>query len=181
MPGGSHPPPVDVIVNYSLALRRARANEVIGLAKSNLKDALADRVGYVLLRAVGAVRAELRTRLADENLHVSDAGVLQLVGESKNIISSEIGKVFDIKRANMVALLDRLEAAGLIARVPLDGKKRAIVLTAPGREKLRRVNRITAQFEADLISRVPAEHRKHLLPALGALWSWGQSASADDD
>lgn len=144
----------------------------------HLKDALADRVGYVLLRAVGAMRAELRSRLADEDLHVSDAGVLQLVGDRKDIISSEIGKVFDIRRANMVALLNRLEAAGLIERVPLDGKKRAIVLTAAGRKKLRRVNRITAQFESDLISRVPAEHREHLLPALKALWSWGRSRAA---
>jgi DNA-binding MarR family transcriptional regulator len=146
-------------------------------AKPQLKDTLADRVGYVLLRAVGAIRAELRTRLADEDLHVSDAGVLQLVGDRKDIISSEIGKVFEIKRANMVVLLNRLEAAGLIERVPLDGKKRAIVPTAAGREKLRRVNRITAQFESDLVSRVPAEHRKHLLPALKALWSWGRSGA----
>jgi DNA-binding MarR family transcriptional regulator len=148
------------------------------LAKADIKDALADRVGYVLLRAVGAVRAELKARLADENLHVSEAGVLQLVGDRKDLISSEIGKVFDIERANMVVLLDRLETAGLIQRVPLDKKKRAIVLTAAGREKLRRVNRITAQFESDLIAKVPAEHRKHLLPALKALWSWAQPGTA---
>jgi DNA-binding MarR family transcriptional regulator len=147
------------------------------LAKVDIKDALADRVGYVLLRAVGAVRAELRARLADEDLHVSEAGVLQLVGDRKDIISSEIGKVFDIERANMVVLLDRLETAGLIQRVPLDKKKRAIVLTAAGREKLRKVNRITAQFESDLIAKVPVEHRKHLLPALKALWSWAQSGA----
>jgi DNA-binding MarR family transcriptional regulator len=151
---------------------------MIVMAKPHLKDVLADRVGYVLLRAVGAIRAELASRLAAEHLHVSDAGVLQLVGDRKDIISSQIGKVFEIKRANMVVLLDRLEAAGLIDRVPLDGKKRAIVLTAAGRDKLRRVNRITAQFESDLISRVPPEHRKHLLPALKALWSWGRSRAA---
>jgi DNA-binding MarR family transcriptional regulator len=101
--------------------------------------------------------------------------VLQLVADRKDVISSEIGKVFDIKRANMVVLLDRLENSGLIERVPLDGKKRAIVLTPAGREKLRRVNRITAQFEADLVARVPTQHRKHLLPALKALWTSTQS------
>jgi DNA-binding MarR family transcriptional regulator len=145
--------------------------------KPDLKDALSDRLGYVLLRAVGAVRAELRSRLADEELHVSDAGVLQLVADRKDVISSEIGQVFDIKRANMVVLLDRLENSGFIERVPLDGKKRAIVLTPAGREKLRRVNRITAQFEADLVARVPPQHRKHLLPALKALWTWTPPAA----
>lgn len=146
------------------------------MVKRHLKDPLADRVGYVLLRAAGVMGAELRSRLAEEGLHVSDAGVLQLVGDRKDMISSEIGRVFDIRRANMVVLLDRLEDAGLIERVPLDGKKRAIVLTAAGLKKLQRVGRITAQFESDLVSRVPAEHRKHLLPALKALWSWGRSA-----
>ena len=131
---------------------------MIAVIKPDLNGALADRVGYVLLRAVGAVRAELRSRLAREDLHVSDAGVLQLVGDKKDIISSEIGKVFDIERANMVVLLDGLQTAELIERVPLDGKKRAIVLTSAGRGSWR-VNRITAQFESDLISRVPAEHR----------------------
>lgn len=145
------------------------------MAKRHLKDPLTDRLGYVLLRAAAAIGAELRSRLASEGLHVSDAGVLQLVGERKDMISSEIGRVFDIRRANMVVLLDRLEDAGLIQRVPLDGKKRAIVLTAAGLKKLQRVGRITAQFESDLISRVPAEHRKHLLPALKVLWSWGRS------
>jgi len=78
----------------------------------------------------------------------------------------------------MVVLLDRLETAGFIERVPLDGKKRAIVLTTAGWEKLRRINRITELFESDLLSRVPSEHRKHLLPALKALWSWGESGNA---
>jgi DNA-binding MarR family transcriptional regulator len=148
------------------------------MAKRYLKDPLSDRVGYVLLRAAAVMGAELRSRLADEGLHVSDAGVLQLVQDRKDMISSEIGRVFDIRRANMVVLLDRLEAAGLIERVPLDGKKRAIVLTAAGRKKLQRVTRITAQFEQDLRSQLPAEHEKHLLPALKALWSWGRSGVA---
>lgn len=147
------------------------------MVKRHLKDPLADRPGYVLLRAAGVMGAELRSRLANEGLHVSDAGVLQLVGDRKDVISSEIGRVFDIQRANMVVLLNRLEAAGLIKRVPVDGKKRAIVLTAAGRRKLQRVGRITAQFESDLVSQVPAEHRKHLLPALKALWSWGRSGA----
>jgi len=52
---------------------------MVALAKPDLKDVLADRVGYVLLRAVGAVRAELRSCLAGENLHVSEAWILQLI------------------------------------------------------------------------------------------------------
>ena len=55
--------------------------------------------------------------------------------------SSEIGKVLDIQRANMVPLLARLEAAGLIAREPIDRKSQAILLTARGRPGLAKSRR----------------------------------------
>jgi DNA-binding MarR family transcriptional regulator len=53
--------------------------------------------------------------------------------------------------------------------VPLDRKSLAIVLTPTGRETLERVKALTNRFEADLLSRVPEQHRPHLLPALQAL------------
>lgn len=70
----------------------------------------------------------------------------------------------------MVPLLNRLDAAGLIERRPLDRKSVAIVLSAAGEAKLHEVRKITATFEDELLQRVPAEHRDHLVPALNALW-----------
>jgi DNA-binding MarR family transcriptional regulator len=69
----------------------------------------------------------------------------------------------------MVPLLNRLEVAGLIERVALDRKSLAIVLTEAGRERLRQVEAVTAEFEAELIERIPEEHREHFVPALNAL------------
>ena len=66
------------------------------------------------------------------------------------------------------------DAAGLIAREPIDRKSLAIVLTDAGETKLGRVRKIIARFETALIDKVPEPHRDHLLPALNALW--GQSA-----
>ena len=138
-------------------------------------DPLASLPGYALRRAANAMMAELGERLAGEGLRVSDATVLMLAGDGARPTASHIGKMLDIRRANMVPLLDRLEAAGLIAREPIDRKSLAIVLTAAGEAALGRVREIIARFERELLDRVPDEHRDHLLPALDALWR-GQSA-----
>ena len=133
-------------------------------------DPLASLPGYALRRATNAMMAELSARLATMGLRITDASLLMLVQDRRDVTSSDIGRVLDIKRANMVPLLNRLEAKGLIVRQPLDGKSSAIVLSTKGTRVLERVRAITASFEHDLLQRIPAEHRPHFLPSLNALW-----------
>jgi len=125
--------------------------------------------GYALRRAAHAMMGELGERLAPHGIRIVDATLLLLVGERTDMTSSEIGKALDIQRANMVPLLGRLEAAGLICRAPIDGKSQAIVLTEAGLRQRAEAARITRQFEADLLARIPLAHRAHFLPALQAL------------
>jgi DNA-binding MarR family transcriptional regulator len=125
--------------------------------------------GYALRRAANLMMADLATRLADIDLRISEAAVLQVVAKRTDLTSSDIGKILDIQRANMVPLLGRLEAAALIGRKPIDRKSQAVVLTELGQARLFDVHRITARFEDDLMTRIPARHREHFLPALQAL------------
>lgn len=125
--------------------------------------------GYALRRAANTMMAELAERLSDVGLKIADAALLQLVGERSDMNSSDIGRLLDIQRANMVPLLARLELAGQIRRQPIDRKSQAIVLTEAGLHRLAEARKITAQFEDDLMARIPARHRPHLLPALQAL------------
>ncbi len=134
-----------------------------------LIDPLADLPGYLLRRAANSMMAELASRLAVIDLRVTEATVLLLIADRSDMTSSEIGKTLDIQRANMVPLLNRLAAADLIARRPLDRKSQAVVLTETGLEHLQQVRTITRQFEQDLLSRIPAQHRAHFVPALQAL------------
>lgn len=140
------------------------------LLEACLHDPLAELPGYALRRAANAMMAELSTRLAEIDLRISDASVLLILDGAKAMTSSDIGRMLDIQRANMVPLLNRLDAAGLIERRPLDRKSVAIGLSAAGAARLRAVRQITATFEDDLLQRIPAEHRDHLVPALNALW-----------
>jgi DNA-binding MarR family transcriptional regulator len=142
-------------------------------AEVQLDDPLARLPGYALRRAANAMMAELANRLTEIDMRVTDAAVLILVSSRADVTASQIGRTLDIQRANMVPLLNRMEEAGLIERLPIDRKSLAIVPTGKGRERLAQVEAITEEFESDLLARVPEQHRDHLLPALNALWSQG--------
>ena len=135
-----------------------------------MRDPLPSLPGYALRRAANATAAELAGRLTDLGLRQSDVSVLILIAENPGVTASAIGRALDIQRANMVPLLNRLEELGLIEREPIDRKSRGLALTADGQERLAAARKVVEDFEADLIRRVPAEHRPHLLPALEALW-----------
>lgn len=134
-----------------------------------LVEPLSGLPGYLLRRAANAMMAELATRLDALELRISEATVLLLLDGRADLTSSDIGKILDIQRANMVPLLARLEAAGLIRREPLDRKSQAILLTDDGRTCHARVEMLTREFENDLLARIPSDHRPHLIPALQAL------------
>ena len=135
-----------------------------------MRDPLPGFPGYALRRAAIATAAELASRLAPIALRQSDVSVLILIAENPGVTASALGRALDIQRANMVPLLNRLEDAGLIARSPIDRKSFGLDLTAHGRARLAEARAIVEAFEAELLARVPAEHRAHLLPALEALW-----------
>ncbi len=135
-----------------------------------MSDPLSRRPGYALRRAANAMMGELARRLATIDLRISEATVLLFVDERTDVTASEIGRTLDIQRANMVPLLNRLEGAGLIERRPLDGKSQAVLLTEAGLARRQESDRITEQFEDDLMALVPQEYRTGFVAALNALW-----------
>ncbi|CAM8672659.1 MULTISPECIES: MarR family winged helix-turn-helix transcriptional regulator [Sphingobium] len=135
-----------------------------------MRDPLSHLPGYALRRAAHVIMVDLSTRLQAVDLKLSEASVLLLIDGRDDITSSEIGRILDIQRANMVPLLNRLDAQKLIQRRPLDRKSMAITLTEEGKKRLVRTKAITQAFETDLLARIPQEHRDHFVPALNALW-----------
>jgi DNA-binding MarR family transcriptional regulator len=112
---------------------------------------------------------ELSGQLAPHEVRITEAAALLILQNYEELTSSQIGKILDIQSANMPPLLNRLDNAGLIWRKPIDGKSQAIILTPEGRAKADIVSAVVAEFERSILSRIPEEHRDHLLPALNAL------------
>ena len=135
-----------------------------------MDDPLIRFPGYALRRAANATAAELSARLAALDLRQSDASLLLLVAVNPGATSSALGRALGVERANMVPLLKRLDEAGLIGREAIDGKSQGLRLTPAGLRRLAEARKIIEGFEAELLARVPAEHRDHLLPALNAIW-----------
>jgi DNA-binding MarR family transcriptional regulator len=135
-----------------------------------MTDILRHRPGYALRRAANAMMAELARRLGTVDLRIAEASVLLLIDGRSDATASEIGRILDIQRANMVPLLNRLEEAGLIERRPIDGKSQAVLLTEAGRARRAEADAITTAFEGDLMARIAPDDRDHLVPALDALW-----------
>lgn len=135
-----------------------------------MRDPLQDLPGYSLRRAAAAMMAELVARLEPLELRFSEVSALLLVEANPGITASQLGRMLDIQRANMVPLVARLEQAGLILRNPIDGKSHGMALTSAGAARVRQARAVITAFEADLVARVPTEHRAHLKPALDALW-----------
>lgn len=133
-------------------------------------DPLPSYPGYSLRRAANATAAELAARLDAVGLRQVDASLLILIATNPDVTASALGRQLDIQRANMVPLLKRLEDAVLIERKPIDGKSQGVVLTPRGQEVMEHARTIVEEFEAELLARIPPEHRDHLLPALDALW-----------
>jgi DNA-binding MarR family transcriptional regulator len=135
-----------------------------------MKDPLISFPGYSLRRAANAASGDLAQRLAALSLRQSDASLLMLIDANPGATASALGRRLDIQRANMVPILKRLEDAGLITRAPIDGKSQGLALTEAGRARLAEGHKVIEQFERELLERIPAEHRAHLLPALDAIW-----------
>lgn len=135
-----------------------------------MDDPLIRFPGYSLRRAANAAGAELAIRLADLDLRQSEASALLLIAANRDITASALGRKLDIQRANMVPLLKRLDDAGLIERRAIDGKSQGLLLTAAGERMRLKALGVIEAFESELLARVPAQHRAHLLPALNALW-----------
>ena len=136
-----------------------------------MKDPLLELPGYVLKRASAANLSELNQRLEPLRLRHGDAAFLLLIEASPGTNQSEVGRILEIERANMVPLVARLDARGWIEKRKVDGRSSGLFLTSAGRSVLARTRAIVDEHEAALIRRVPAKLRPHVLPILMAMWS----------
>jgi DNA-binding MarR family transcriptional regulator len=138
---------------------------------SSTDDPLLSLTGYVLRRASIASQTKLGQRLVPLELRPYEATLLLLVESSPGITQSEAGRLLAIQRANMVPVVARLAARGLIQRKPVDGRSQGLWVTRAGQSLMQKVHRIVATDEAALMRRVPEAMQPMVLPILLALWN----------
>lgn len=135
-----------------------------------MRDPLSHLPGYVLRRAANVAIRDFARRLAPVGIRPIECTILLQLRQQPAMTASQIGKLLDIERTNMAPLLSRLEEAGFIQRTPIDRKSVGISLTPLGSARASQIEHISAEYEDDLLSRVPDALRDHVLPVLNALW-----------
>jgi DNA-binding MarR family transcriptional regulator len=138
-----------------------------------MKDQLGTLLGYQLSRAAAASLARLNRALKSLQLRHIDASILLSIDGNPNVTPTQMCGTLGIARANMVPLIARLEARGVIERARLNGRSFGLCLTDQGRVLVQTARVIIAEHEAWLsqgLGTDPTEPQRNKLQRL-----WDQS------
>ena len=120
---------------------------------------MSDLLGPLLGRAHDRLRAQVDAVLAAYDLHVRQFGALVVLANEGPLSQRRLGAVQGVDRTTTVAVLDALQARGLIERRrdPSDRRVYTVHLTADGREVLRRAEREVLQTEQRFLAALGAD------------------------
>jgi DNA-binding MarR family transcriptional regulator len=132
---------------------------------------LAASSGYLLARLGLAFKAQAVARAEESGFALYDYSVLAILGEGARETQATIGDALSVDPSRLVALLDSLEARGMIVRQrdPHDRRRHVVSITAAGRRELARVRVIVHKLEDDFFTPLDAESREALHKLLVAL------------
>jgi DNA-binding MarR family transcriptional regulator len=128
-------------------------------------------LGYQLRRAQIAVFQDFARAMADFDITPGRFGVLEVIAANGGLSQSELGAILGIDRSTVVAVIDRLEADGLVRRMkaPNDRRSHALRLSEKGAVTLAVLEQRVAAHERDIASALSAAERKTLLNLLARI------------
>jgi DNA-binding MarR family transcriptional regulator len=129
---------------------------------------LADSLGYALRRAQVAAFQRFMEAMAEFGVTPGQFGVLALIDANPGLTQTELGHAIGVDRSTVVAVLDRLEERGLVARVPSPRDRRSHVLELgkQGKGAFAEILRRHDAFERRLARRLTREERRTLVALL---------------
>lgn len=137
-------------------------------ARSLDQGGLQRLIGYNLRRAEVAMRGRVAQVLGEDDIRAVEYSILCLIGDNTEVMQKDLGEALAVKRPNMVSLIERLEARGLIVRAVMERDRRnhALSLTAAGTELRQRLDRRLDELEATIFGQWTAAERGQLIALL---------------
>jgi DNA-binding MarR family transcriptional regulator len=131
-------------------------------------DGLQSHLGYFVRRLQVWIFQDFIRTLASIDISPAQFTVLTVIAANRGLSQAELSAALGIERARLVRLLHRLQARGLIRRLPssADGRRHALVLTAAGRTLLARAKTLAARHQKRLIKKLGVERHQMMLEAL---------------
>ena len=126
-------------------------------------------LGYNLRRAQVAVFQHFTEMVGASELTPGQFGVLVVIDANPGLSQTQLGNALGIDRSTVVAVIDRLEARGLVARQPApnDRRSHALHLSDSGKATLRRLTERVRAHEHEIARHLSAEEQTRLIELLG--------------
>jgi DNA-binding MarR family transcriptional regulator len=119
----------------------------------------------VLLARVARMSGQGLSRTLDAvGMSPHEFAILHRLAQGGSAHGRELSRSLRLHPSNLVALLDQLEATGLLVRRrdPADRRRQLIKLTPTGEKRLADAERAVAEAERELLSPLSAEERREL-------------------
>jgi len=127
-----------------------------------LPAALADRLGFMLIRASARAGRLAADSLEAVGIDARDYGVLALIAELGPLSQQNLAQLLHVDRSTMVALVDELESRGLVRRRrnPSDRRAYAIEATSDGLRAQERAAGLLAECERHFLDPLSSEDQR---------------------
>jgi DNA-binding MarR family transcriptional regulator len=135
------------------------------------------RLAY-LFKHAERLMSELHVKaLAPFNIHARDLGVLLVIDRFEPASQQQVAERLGVDRTTMVAIIDALEAKGIIARRPdaQDRRRNVVELTPAGQDILRRATAASDAAEAELLAPLAPEEGEQLRDLLARVLARGRA------
>jgi DNA-binding MarR family transcriptional regulator len=132
---------------------------------------LAQSSGYLLSRLGQAFKEQAVERAEQAGFELYDYTLLAIMDEGTRATQAAIADAMMLDPSRLVALLDSLEARGMVMRQrdPQDRRRHVVSITAPGRVELERLRTVLGELEDEFFAPLDAASRAALHPMLVAL------------
>ena len=129
-------------------------------------------MGYNARRASLAIVGEFLKKMSVYNLRPVDFSVLSLITHNAGITSRQLCSALSLLPPNLVAMINALEARGLIERRahPSDGRAFALHMSSKGQKLMGLAEETAAQLEVDATRRLSPAESKTLIRLLKKIY-----------
>ncbi|MER6047520.1 MarR family winged helix-turn-helix transcriptional regulator [Streptomyces sp. NPDC001793] len=126
---------------------------------------------WLLGRAAARGHRLVAEALATEGMRMTHHAVLSAVAELGPVSQAELGRTVGIDPKDIVAIVNDLQNDGLVTRTPdpKDRRKNAIGISADGKRRLRRTERLGDAANAELTAALSEEERAQLIALLNRI------------
>lgn len=134
-------------------------------------DGVPPRTAFLLAQLGAAASDRFGERVADLGLSSRDAGVLRVVGRAPGISQKDLAHRLDTVPSRLVALIDDLQARGLVERTRSESDRRnnELALTEEGERMLGELRTVAEAHQADVLAPLDLQEQRTFAALLGKL------------